>query len=203
MIQSWPCTQKTLLGNCNLLFSYNFEQIKLSQTGWNIWHTPLDRGGPVENVESLWFLDSSAPLSPPNATSSLLLPVLFKEHTALISFSAGGSKSWNFHTTRLVSSLLPSNKVAWKKKLQCYYGGFRKELPPAAAAAIQGTRRWPNIYLRTVGGSESESLLPEQKLFPATPAMEQWLEDLDTRVVGWEMLTGWIGNCGDGQGPRT
>ena len=76
------------------------------------------------------------------------------------------------------------------KKLQCYYGGFRKELPPAAAAAIQGTRRWPNIYLGTVGGSESESLLPEQKLFPATPAMEQWLEDLDTRVVGWEMLTG-------------
>ena len=115
MIQSWPCTQKTLLGNCNLLFSYNFEQIKLSQTGWNIWHTPLDRGGPVENVESLWFLDSSAPLSPPNATSSLLLPVLFKEHTALISFSAGGSKSWNFHTARLVSKLLPSNKVAWQK----------------------------------------------------------------------------------------
>ena len=81
----------------------------------NIWHTPLDRGGPVENVESLWFLDSSAPLSPPNATSSLLLPVLFKEHTALISFSAGGSKSWNFHTARLVSKLLPSNKVAWQK----------------------------------------------------------------------------------------
>ena len=35
----------------------------------------------------------------------------------------------------------------------------------------------------------SDNLLPEQKLFPATP-MEQWLEDLDTRVVGWETLTG-------------
>ena len=36
----------------------------------------------------------------------------------------------------------------------------------------------------------ADNLLPEQKLFPATPAMEQWGWDLDTRVVGWEMLTG-------------
>ena len=38
--------------------------------------------------------------------------------------------------------------------------------------------------------SPAENLLLEQKLFPATPAMEQWGWDLDTRVVGWEMLTG-------------
>ena len=36
----------------------------------------------------------------------------------------------------------------------------------------------------------ADNLLLEQKLFPATPAMEQWGWDLDTRVVGWEMLTG-------------
>ena len=138
---------------------------------------------------------------PPNVSS--LLPTCYSRNTVAQHSSylrtVGGAKSRNFPPVRLVWSVLVPNKIScWQTNLQCQGGspiwrflGQRLSSHPLLFKFLNTTMaQLSSQKTRRIRVQVADNLLPEQKLFPATPAMEQWGWDLDTRVVGWEMLTG-------------